>query len=197
MATPSLLAQVITAKFFDAMPFYRQAKQFARLSVDIPRHSMSGWAMAVAKALEPFDELFQVEIRSGPIVNMDETTLQVLNEPGRADTSKSYLWLFRGGNPERPTVVYRYDPTRSGSVPKDFLGEFKGYIQTDGYAGYQALGESDDIIHVGCMAHIRRKFMDVQKATSKKVVHGDGQGKLGPHRVALQSRAQYQRTVAG
>ncbi len=172
MATPSLLAQVITAKFVDAMPFYRQTKQFARLGVDIPRHSMSGWAMAVAKALEPLGELFQTEIRSGPVVNMDETTLQVLKEPGRPNTSTSYLWLFRGGNPDRPTVVYRYDPSRSGSVPKDFLGEFKGYIQTDGYAGYQALGESDDIIHVGCMAHIRRKFMDVQKATSKKVVHG-------------------------
>lgn len=57
-------------------------------------------------------------------------------------------------------------------MPKEYLVEFKGYIQTDGYAGYQALGESDDIIHVGCMAHIRRKFMDVQKATPKKVMHG-------------------------
>jgi hypothetical protein len=80
--------------------------------------------------------------------------------------------LFRGGSPDRPTLVYRYDPSRSGSVPKDFLGEFKGYIQTDGYAEYQALGESDDIINVGCMAHIRRKFMDVQKATPKKVLYG-------------------------
>jgi hypothetical protein len=172
IATPSLLAQGITAKFVDAMPFYRQTKQFARLGVDIPRHSMSGWAMAVAKALEPLGELFQAEIRSGPVINMDETTLQVLKEPGRPDTSTSYLWLFRGGNPDRPTVVYRYDPTRSGSVPREYLGEYKGYIQTDGYSGYQALGESDGIIHVGCMAHIRRKFMDVQKATSKKITHG-------------------------
>lgn len=172
MATPSLLAQVITAKFVDAMPFYRQTKQFARLGVDIPRHSMSGWAMAVAKALEPLHEMFRAEIRSGPVINMDETTLQVLKEPGRSDTSTSYLWLFRGGNPERPTVVYRYDPTRSGSVPREYLGEYRGYIQTDGYAGYQALGESDGIMHVGCMAHIRRKFVDVQKTASKKVVHG-------------------------
>jgi hypothetical protein len=172
MVTPSLLAQVITAKFVDAMPFYRQTKQFARLGVEIPRHSMSGWAMAVAKALEPLNELFRAEIRFGPVVNMDETTLQVLKEPGRPNTSTSYLWLFRVGNPDRPTVVYRYDPSRSGSVPRDFLGEFKGYIQTDGYAGYQALGESDDIIHVGCIAHIRRKFVDLQKATSKKIMHG-------------------------
>jgi transposase len=172
IATPNLLAQVITAKFVDAMPFYRQTKQFARLGADIPRHSMSGWAMAVAKALEPFEELFRAEIRSGPLINMDETTLQVFNEPGRSDTSTSYLWLFRGGNPKRPTVAYRYDPTRSGSVPKEYLGEYKGYIQTDGYSGYQALGESDDIVHVGCMAHIRRKFVDVQKATSKKIMHG-------------------------
>jgi transposase len=65
IATPSLLAQVITAKFLDAMPFYRQTKQFARLGVDISRHFMSGWAMAVAKALEPLHELFHAEIRSG------------------------------------------------------------------------------------------------------------------------------------
>ena len=172
IATPSLLAQVITAKFVDAMPFYRQTRQFARLGVDIPRHSMSGWAMAVAKALEPLQELFQAEIRSGPVINMDETTLQVLKEPGRANTSTSYLWLFRGGNPERPTVVFRYDPSRAGSVPREYLGAFRGYIQTDGYAGYQALGESDGIAHVGCMAHIRRRFVNVQKTNSKKIIHG-------------------------
>lgn len=172
LATPSLLAQVFTAKFVDAMPFYRQTKQFARLGVDIPRHSMSGWAMAVAKALDPLGELFRQEIRSGPIINMDETTLQVLKEPGRPNTSTSYLWLFRGGNPHRPTVVFRYDPSRSGSVPREYLGEFKGYIQTDAYSGYQALGEWDDVIHVGCMAHIRRKFIEVQKGNSKKPLIG-------------------------
>ncbi len=172
IATPSLLAQVFTSKFVDAMPFYRQTKLFARLGVDIPRHSMSGWAMAVAKALALFLALFREEIRSGPAVNMDETTLQVLKELGRSNTSLSYLWLFRGGNPQRPTVVFVYDPSRSGSVPKTFLGDFKGYIQTDGYTGYQAIGESEGVIHVGCMAHIRRKFMDVQKANPKKIMHG-------------------------
>ena len=160
------------AKFVDAMPFYRQTKQFARLGVDIPRHSMSGWAMAVAKALDPLGELFRQEIRSGPIINMDETTLQVLKEPGRSNTSTSYLWLFRGGNPQRPTVVFRYEPSRSGTIPKKYLGEFKGYIQTDAYSGYQSLGEWDDVIHVGCMAHIRRKFIEVQKGNSKKPLAG-------------------------
>ncbi len=58
------------------------------------------------------------------------------------------------------------------SVPREYLGAYRGYIQTDGYSGYQALGESDDIVHVGCMAHIRRRFMGVQKASPKKVVHG-------------------------
>ncbi len=172
IATPSLLAQIFIAKFLDAMPFYRQTKLFARLGVDIPRHTMSGWAMAVAKALALFIELFREEIRSGPVVNMDETTLQVLKEPGRSNTSLSYLWLFRGGNPERPTVAFVYDSSRAGSVPQKYLGDFKGYIQTDGYSGYQAIGESNGVIHVGCMAHIRRKFMDVQKANPKKVMHG-------------------------
>jgi len=150
------------------MPFYRQTKQFARLGMNIPRHSMSGWTMAITKALDPLHELFQAEIRSGPAINMDETSLQAPKEPGRPNTSTSYLGLFRGGNPERPTVVYRYDPSRSGFVPKDFLDDFRGNIQNDGYAGYLTLGESDDIVHLGCMAHVRRKFMDVQKATPEK-----------------------------
>ena len=172
IATSGLLAQVIAAKFVDAMPFYRQTKQFARLGVDIPRHSMSAWVIAIAKALYYFLKLFQEEIRSGPVLNMDETTLQVLGEAGRANTLKSYLWLFRGGNPERPTVVFRYDSSRSGAIPREYLGEYNGYIQTDAYSEYHSLGETEGIIHVGCMAHIRRKFTDVQKATTKKNMPG-------------------------
>jgi transposase len=98
-----------------------------------------------------------------PLVNMDETPVQVLNEPGRPNTSKSYMWVFRGGDVERPALVFHYDPSRSGDVPKKYLDGYQGYIQTDGYQGYNVVGERPGIVHLGCWVHVRRKFMDVVK----------------------------------
>jgi len=112
------------------------------------------------------------EIRSGPIVNMDETTVQVLAEPGRANTTKSFMWVARGGIPEKPVVLFRYYPTRAASVAAEILGDFKGYLQTDGYSGYEALGEREGLRHLGCLAHVRRKFVEVEKSAGKKAKGG-------------------------
>ena len=111
-------------------------------------------------------------IRSGPIVNMDETTVQVLAEPGRTNTTKSFMWVARGGTPGKPVVIFRYHPTRAGCVASEILGNFQGYLQTDGYSGYEALGEREGIRHLGCMAHVRRKFVEVEKTTGKKAAGG-------------------------
>ena len=168
IVTPGLLAYILVNKFCDGLPFYRQQNMFDRLGVDISRATMSGWTLRAAKACEPLIELLYREIRSGPIINMDETTVQVLKEPGRKNTSKSYMWVARGGPPKRPVVLFHYDPGRSGKVAETIVGNFKGFLQTDGYAGYNALGERDGITHVGCLVHVRRKFHDVLKAGAKK-----------------------------
>ena len=175
IASPGLLAHVLIAKFADSLPFYRQETIFSRMGVDVSRATMAGWAIRAAQACEPLVQLLYKEIRSGPIINMDETTVQVLNEPGRKNSSKSYMWLMRGGPPERPTVLFHYDPGRGGKVATELVGNFQGYLQTDGYAGYNALGEREGIVHVGCLAHVRRKFMDVLKASSKKSAGGTAQ----------------------
>ena len=91
------------------------------------------WMIEVGVRCEPLLDLLQKEIRSGPLINMDETPVQVLNEPGRPNTSKSYMWVFRGGDVKRPALVFHYDPSRSGDVPKKYLDGYQGYIQTDGY----------------------------------------------------------------
>ena len=182
MASPGLLAHVLTAKFVDAVPFYRQEKQFSRLGVDLPRATMCGWAMKVAERCQPLLDLFFGEIRSGPLIHIDETTLQVLKEPGRPATSKSYMWVFRGGPEGKPTLMYQYHPTRAGDVAVRFLRDFKGYVQTDGYAGYDFLDGHPDYIHVGCWAHVRRKFVDVIKAAPKPK---DGNSGAGSADVAL------------
>jgi transposase len=167
IASPGLIAHILIGKFADALPFYRQEKIFARIGVDICRATMCNWAIHVGEQCGKLMDLMWEEIRSGPLINIDETPLQVLKEPGRDNTSKSYMWVFRGGDPDKPVLIYRYDPSRAGDVPMELLCEYKGYIQTDGYPGYDAIGEKDEIIHLGCWAHVRRKFMDAVKARKK------------------------------
>ena len=167
MATEGLLAHIVVSKFADALPLYRQQKIFARLGVDLPRATMANWMIQVAQRCAPLIELLEQEIRSGPLIQMDETPLQVLKEPGRANTSKSYMWVFCGGNYEHPTVLYRYQPTRSGKVALAFLDEYEGYIQSDDYDGYDYLARKQSITHLACWAHARRKFTEVNKARKK------------------------------
>ena len=179
IATPGLVAQTLVSKYEDALPFYRQEKIFARLGVDIPRSSMCGWAIKAAEHCKPILELLHQKILSGLLVNIDETPVQVMQEPGRSNTSKSYMWVFRGGPPDKPVLIYQYHPTRSGQVPGEFLKNYQGYIQTDAYTGYDALGRRQGIFHAGCWAHARRKFVEVVKA-------GSGQGKKGHAETALE-----------
>jgi len=163
MATSGLVAHIVTSKFEDALPLYRQEKIFTRLGIDLPRSTMAGWMIKTAQVADPLLQLFYRGIRSGPLINIDETPVQVLNEPGRANTTKSYMWVFRGGDPDRPVLVYQYHPTRSGRVPLEFLKGYKGFVQTDGYNGYDPLGRQSGVILIGCWAHARRMFDKVIK----------------------------------
>jgi transposase len=167
IASPGLLSHILTAKFIDHTPFYRQEKQLIRLGVKVSRTSMCKWAMQAASACQPLLNLLQDEVLSGKFINIDETTLQVLQEPGRKATTKSYMWIFRRGDPDRQVLIYQYHPTRSGDVARAFLRGFQGYVQTDGFAGYDFLDHEKEIHHIGCWAHARRKFSDVIKAQGK------------------------------
>ena len=167
IATAGLIAWILTSKYADSLPLYRLEKIFERLGVDISRATMANWVIHVGMSCEMLIELLWQEIRSGPLVNMDETHVQVLNEPGRSNTSKSYMWVFRGGDVEHPSLIFQYEPSRSGKIPQECLSGYKGYIQTDGYAGYDALGDRDGIFHMGCWVHVRRKFLDIVKARPK------------------------------
>ena len=164
MASAGLLAYILVGKFADALPFYRQEAMFKRLGVEVNRTSMCNWSVQAGLACQPLLELLGKEIRSGPLINIDETTVQVLDEPGRSPTQKSYMWIFRGGHPERPALEFRYHPGREGKVAADYLADYKGYVQTDGYSGYDFLDRRSEVVHLGCWAHVRRKFVDVLKA---------------------------------
>src|SRR5208337_5142203 len=142
--------------------FYRQEKIFTRMGVELSRTTMCTWALEVADRLSPLLHLMRDRIRAGPYVQIDETPLQVLEDPG----SSSQMWVYRGGQPHAPTLIYAYHPSRSGDVPFEFLDGYRGWVQTDGYAGYDKLGSRKGVVMLGCWAHARRKFVDVTKAAS-------------------------------
>jgi len=167
IATPGLLAYIFTSKFVDALPYYRQETIFERLGIDLNRTLMSTWTIVISERITPLLDLLHAEILSGPLIQADETTVQVMNEPGRADTCKSYMWVFRGGPPGKPALIYHYEPSRSGEVARKYLEGYKGCVQTDGYAGYNFLDGLDDVVHAGCWAHARRKFMEAIKGGGK------------------------------
>lgn len=176
-ATPSLLAHVLVSKFADSLPFYRQEKQFLRYGIELTRSKMCYWAFSVSAKLERLLEILWCELRSGPYMGVDETPVQVLNEPDRHADSKSYMWVIRGGPPGKQIVIFHYSPSRSQAVVRQLIDNYHGYIQTDGYSAYDFLDSHTKIIHAGCWAHARRKFVDVVKLYNKNKKKKGGIGK--------------------
>ncbi|NDY74534.1 IS66 family transposase [Desulfobacter hydrogenophilus] len=167
IGTSGLIAYVLVAKFVDALPFYRQEKQFLRIGVEISRASMCNWARKVAESCEILLMMLKNEILSGPLINIDETPTQVFNKPNKSNTTKSYMWVFRGGIPEHSGILFEYHPSRYRDVPAAFLNGYQGVVQTDGYSAYSFLDAVQGILHMACWTHARRKFMDVVKAAGK------------------------------
>jgi transposase len=171
LASPSAMAHVLHQKYVEGLPLYRQEKQWERFGVMLSRQTMANWVIYGANTwLHPLFERMAFHLRKQDILHADETTLQVLTEPDRAATSKSYMWLYRTGRESPPIVLYEYQPTRKGQHPKQFLGDFQGYLHVDGYAGYNRVIENrTDITLVGCWAHARRKFEEARKALPASV----------------------------
>jgi len=107
-STAGLLAHIAVSKFADGLPLYRQQKVFGRLGIDLPRAVMAKWMVQSAHHCAELIDLVRGQIRSGPLIYIDDTPHQVLNEAGRDNTAKSYMWVFRGGSPDRPTLLYQY-----------------------------------------------------------------------------------------
>ena len=175
LASPGLLAHITVSKYQDALPLYRQETILRRIGVELPRATLANWMIKAGALVQPVINLLRDRLLTYDIVQMDETPVQVLKEPGKRAQSKSYLWLQRGGPPDQPIILYDYGPGRGAGVPLRLLEGFKGYLQTDGYDGYNAVVASNGLIHVGCMAHARRKFSDAVKAQGKKKKPGKAQ----------------------
>jgi transposase len=168
-ASPSLLAYIAVSKYVDHLPLYRLENIFERAGVEISRTVQARWMVKLSEALMPIYNLLQDKLLESPILQVDETRVQVLNEPGREATQESYMWVrTRPPNMGPPIVLFDYEPSRGAEVLRKVLLEFKGCLQSDGYAAYDTYAASKRLLHAGCWAHTRRKFMDAFKVSKKK-----------------------------
>ncbi len=166
LASPSLLAHIINQKYVMHVPLYRQERAFLREGISLSRQTMANWIITVATFwLAALYGLMKTQLLSHDVAHADETTCQVLNEPGKKANTNSYMWLYStSGEAEHPIILFEYKATRSSSHPKQFLNGWSGYLHADGYSGYHNL--PPEITVVGCWAHLRRKFTDAYKTLS-------------------------------
>jgi len=165
LATASLLAHIVTAKFVDGLPLYRQETQFARLGVTLGRATMAGWMIRLGGThVVPLINLLNEEMLKHPLIHSDESRLQVLKSD-KAATADHWMWVRVSGPPGRRIVLFDYDPSRGGAVPKRLLEGYQGILLSDGYEPYATVAEELKLVHAGCMAHARRRFDEARQAT--------------------------------
>ncbi len=158
IATPGLLAAIAISKYADGLPLYRQEEIFGRNDIEISRTTMARWIVKVSEALQPIWNVLSRRLIESFYVSCDETRTQVLKEKGKVATSQSWMWVRSTPYGEGKIVLFDYKPSRSGDVPPLILEDFKGYLQVDGYAGYNKISNEEGVVRIGCNMHGRRYF---------------------------------------
>ena len=176
IAHSSVIADALANKFIDGQPFYRQAKRYQAEKVVLSRQTMSGWVTQLKSPLTPLMKLLKQSLYEGPVLHLDETRFQVLGEAHRENTEQSYMYVYKGGPPDKPVVWYNYEDNKGSQVPLDFLfpeGEVVPespamFLVSDDYAGFNALAGHPGIIgHAACWAHTRRKYHEASQGRKK------------------------------
>ncbi len=168
-AGPGLLAHLITGKYVDHLPLYRQEAILNRMGMELERATTSRWMIQVANLFKPIYNLLHEDLLNSHYLHCDETPVQVLKEVGRKAKDKSYMWVLAlGGLSKNRIIFYRYEPSRSGAIAKELLGDFTGVIQTDGYKAYNCFNKNEEVKHIVCLAHVRRKFDEALKGVNPK-----------------------------
>lgn len=161
-ASPEFLSHVACYKYQFGLPFYRQETIFEQSGLPFNRTTLANLMNTCADQLTPLIQALKDELLRQKIIHADETTIQVLKEEGRKAQSQSYLWHYRSAaSAAHQVVLFDYQKTRAGEHPRTYLNGFKGYLHVDGYSGYNHIPDTQ---RVGCMAHVRRKFVEATKA---------------------------------
>jgi transposase len=167
-AGAGLLAHVVTSKYCDHLPLYRQSEIYAREGVDLDRSTLAKWVGQTHRLLEPLVEALRRHVISAQKLHGDDTPVPVL-APGNGKTKTGRLWTYvrddrPAGDSTAPAVWFAYSPDRKGEHPQQHLRDFRGILQADAYAGFNKLYEDGSIQQAPCLAHIRRKFYDLKEA---------------------------------
>lgn len=166
-ATPALLAHITTAKYVDGTPLHRQEAQFSRIGVALPRATMARWLIQLGgEHVVPLINLMHEQMLADALIHMDETTVQVLKS-NKTPSADHWMWVRASGPPGKRLVLYDYDASRGGHVPKRLLEGFNGVLLTDGYEAYGAAVAVHALTHAGCWAHVRRKFEEARKVQAQ------------------------------
>lgn len=167
-ASPALLAHIIASKYADGLPLYRLEGMFKRYGGEISRSNMANWIIRLHDVFQPLINLTREVQLDGDYLQADETRMQVLKEAGKTAQSDKWMWVIRGGPPDRQSVLFEYDPSRGGAVAERLLDGFGGVLQADGYSGYSKVCQAAGITRIGCFDHSRRKFVEASRATETK-----------------------------
>lgn len=170
---PGLLAHVLASKYVDHLPLYRQSRIFEREGIDLDRSTLADWVGRATTLLEPLADAVGRHVRAGQAIFADDTPLKLL-APGTGRTKTARVWVYARderpwAGPAPPAAWYRFSTDRAGEHPADHLKDFRGWMHADGYAGFKELYRSGRIDEVACMAHVRRKFVDVQQSQGSAV----------------------------
>lgn len=167
--TEGLLAHVLVAKYADHLPLARQEKIFARAGVPLARSTLAQWVGQCGVQLQPLVDALRAEVLACSVLHADETPVQML-KPGAGKTHRAYLWAYAAGRFEPlRAVIYDFCESRAGQHASSFLAGWRGHLMVDDYAGYNAVLSSSGVIELGCMAHARRKFFDLQQAGTSAI----------------------------
>jgi transposase len=167
----STIAFFLASKYVDHQPFYRMEGILSRFGIETSRATLCGLAISAGRAIGDLVEAIKEAIKASEVVQMDETPVQVLHERGRSAQQGSYMWVARGFSEGKPLCLFHYHQSRSKEVANGFLAGYRGFVQTDGYGGYDDVGNWPGVVHVGCLAHVRRKFYEAAKAGSEEATH--------------------------
>lgn len=166
LLTESALAWVITAKYQDGLPLYRQAALLGRFGGEIARNTLAHAVVQVGRAVVPMVNLLRDHLLDADIVHGDETEVQVLKENGRPAQAKSYLWVqMSGAGP--PVRLFTYAPSRSAKTAAEIYAGAHGALMSDGYEVYAKVAAANGLVHLGCWAHSRRYLVEAEAALPK------------------------------
>jgi len=168
-AGASLLAYLFVSKYVDHLPYYRLVQIFKREGIRIAESTITGWFNHVSRLLEPLYDHMLSRLKETAYIQADETPIPVQGSHKKGAIHKGYHWVYH--MPEEGLVVFDYQKSRGQNGPREMLKDFSGCLQTDGYAAYDKLGRNKDIIHLGCMAHARRKFDQAKDNDADRANH--------------------------